>query len=952
VSDLGRLDNTARGTGLIAALFLLAGMAALINQSIWVRWLALILGSSSRAAVVVLAVFMAGLGVGSWWGGRWADRATGLALRRFGWLEIGIGAWAIALIPLTQMLPQLALWVAPANATSGAPLAWRVVIAAACLGVPTFLMGATLPLLVRWVEQTGRIAAPTLAWFYAANTLGGALGTLLAVFVLVDRFGLSGSALFAGGLEIAVGIAALTSVRSQLLSTPVAPGSASALHSASPVAAVEAPAWTIGALALLASGFVGLALEVILFRIFAVLLGSSVYAFAMMLTAFLVGIALGSWAAGRLATRSPVAARPLIISLALVAFGTGLSLWLLQSTSAGGVARLPAGLRWAGGVGYSTELVFCLLVVMPVTLALGAAIPAVTRITHSEPNRVARRFGLAYAANTLGAVLGAVLAGVLFIPRFGTASSARGLVLFAVAVTLAIAVACDRSLRTWGTVAVLGGLGWWLASGSDPARQAFEARFDPRTIVEFREGPVQTIAVIEEDNDQQLAFLRLVTNQTSLTGTHLYAARYMRLLGHLPVLFSADPRRVMVICLGTGMTAAAVASHDSVEQVDLIELSPEVAAVDRHFESANDGVLDQPKVQLVIEDGRQALLATGARFGAITLEPPPPRDAGVVSLYSRDFYALARQRLVPGGVLAQWIPLHSQSLEEVKLLTATFLAEFEQAAGFMAVERDLILLGSDRPLTLSPQRWERELASVRTRESLERIGFDRLGSLLATQWLSREQLVEFVGAAPIVTDDRPSIEHFARFGRRPPLPSTAELRSPSSIAIPSLAQLDPTDRAAFEATRSALRLMFEAATLAEARRPAREWSARFDAALRLRPHDRYMQYAAGASDEHLRRLRGVVERAGTAEAWNELAQKLDAREQYDAAIEALEQAHRIAPSDLRILIGLGKLRIDRRRDPQRGYALMRQALANLPPSHPSRAILEQLLKVDANRTSP
>lgn len=931
-------DRSRFALGLIALLFGISGLAALINETIWIRWLTLALGSSARATVLVLTVFMGGLGVGAWLAGRWLERGARHALRAFAAAEAGVAIWAwLTIVLLGQWLPT---WAAALARTSGADaltLPGRLLLATLALAPPTMLMGATLPLLARGVVDRGGVPARAVGILYTLNTLGGALGALLAPFFLIERLGLRGSVALAGGLEALI---ALIAWRWAAGTAAVSPRDATR-HDDNPGNGRDI-AWPIAVTAYFVSGFVGLALEVVTFRVLTVLLGSSSYALAVMLAAFLIGIGVGSWLGTGRAERTSDPLALVIRTLAWLALGCGAALALLSLLGGSGALRLPFALPAVAALPYATELTLCLVVLLPATLALGAVVPAIGQMA-ARSHGWAGRFGTAYAFNTLGAVLGAALAGSWLIPTFGTHGTAVALTLLTVALSLVALIKIGAARQRSGlTVITLGILGLVLAAGSDPTRRAFESRFGNAALLELREGSVQTIAVVQEDNEQQLSFLRLVTNQTSLTGTHLYAQRYMGLLGHLPALFAQKLTRALVICLGTGMTAAAVASHPELTQLQIVEISPEVAAVDPRFRSANHNVLADPRVKLQIEDGRHALLAAQQPYDLITLEPPPPRDSGVVSLYSRDFYALCRRRLAPGGVVAQWIPLHSQSEAEVRMLVRSFVDQFPYALGVMAVERDLILLGSDAPLTRSLDALATRMSAPSAAESLRAIGFVAPVDLLATITLDRTRLLALTEGAAVVDDDRPQVEHFARYGRRPPLPPVASwLEPPASLASLVEGEIPPAQQVLFDRARQAQRAMIDGALAHEAGRTS-AGNRLLNTALGLRPDDQYLRWAALASDEHLARLEKRALANRRVDDWLLLGSKRNLRQEYPLAAAAFQNAVAADPTSADALANLGVVLSGPLRRPTEGCAFLKQAIDRMPAGSPQRGRLEQL----------
>ncbi|UCF67534.1 MAG: fused MFS/spermidine synthase [Acidobacteriota bacterium] len=934
--------------GLAIALFTLSGAAALTVEVVWTRWLTLALGSSARATVLVLGTFMLGLGLGSLLAGQIGDRRPARGLMLFGTAELLVGGWALLSIRLLgQALPEWAAAAARAGGDVALALPLRAFFALVALLVPTILMGATLPLIGRWAVAVGGLPGRDIGWLYALNTLGGAAGCLLAAFWLIERLGLAGSAAAAGMTDIGVGLLAvglalgLGRAGASERARPERPRPrlretdrrAPALSSMPGPAPALSAAFGFGV-----SGMVGLGLEVVSHRVLSILAGSSAYAFAVMLAAFLFGIALGGLIGSWLADRVGQPGAWLAGTLAGLALGVGIARWVFHAgwwERAGTLAdALPGLSSWS----YGLEMAGCLLALLPATLMLGAAVPLVARLAGEIPERLAHRFGAAYAFNTIGAVAGAACAGLLLVPWLGTARSFSVLAgLAGTAGALLVVSAVPAGSRGRPSLVVVGftAAGMLLGIGTDPVRETILSRVGPHELLAFHEGPVQTIAVVEEQNDQQLRFLRLLTNRTSLTGTHLYARRYMSLLGHLPALWTEAPRRSLVICLGTGMTAAALATHPDVETLDIVEISPEVVAVAPLFRAVSNDILDDPRTRLHVEDGRHVLLAAADSWDLITLEPPPPRDSGVVSLYSTDFYRLARSRLSPRGVLAQWVPLHSQSLEEVRALVRSFVDEFPHALGFLPVERELLLLGADTPLRVDLGSFAERISRDTVRRSLETIGLADAAALLATAMLDRNQLVGFAGQAVAVSDDNPLVEYFARFGKRPPLPVIDALAA-TPLPLDELLNHPPPTvfRDEFTRARSALRALLRAGWESE-RGNMQQWERMSLESLRLRPHDAYLRWAAGLSDEHLALHRRRAEQASKdPRLWRTLGRKLVLAGSYDEALSVYERAYELAPEDPMLLLEYGDLLVGPGGRPEQGRILLERLLRRLSPDHP------------------
>ncbi len=932
---------------LVPLLFAASGAAALVDEVLWTRWLTLSLGASSRAVVLVLAVFMGGIGAGAALAGRVGDRVS---LRRvlllFAAAEATIGAWALLSSPLLgRWLPALAAALGRAGGPGGLPVPLRALLAALALLLPTLAMGASLPWLVRFVTGVGLLPGRATGRLYSLNTLGGAAGAWLATFALVPRLGLAGTVRLAGGTNLLVALAGLALARAIPSGTgkpaPVGDGAAVAAGSSAvdPGRLLLAASVGFGT-----SGLVGLGLEVTVHRVLVVLAGSSVYAFTVMLAAFLLGIGLGSLAAGPPADRGRYPALGLAVTLGALGLGAGLLPLLLREDTWTALGRALGGLL--PGNPFVSEMGAAVAVLLLPAVMLGAAVPFVGRMAGRLPARIARRFGLAYGLNTAGAVAGSALAGLVLVPHLGTA---RSLTLLAVVAGLGGVVVALVGLppgprgKAILAAGLLAGTGALAGLSADPVREAMLGRFRGAEILAFREGPVQTIAVTRESNDQQLTFLRLVTNRTSLTGTHFYARRYMRLLGHLPALFSRQPpRRALVICLGTGMTAGAVAAWPGVRELGIAEISPEVVGVAGLFRDVSGDVLADPRARLRVEDGREVLLASAGGWDLVTLEPPPPRDAGVVSLYSVDFYRLCRARLAPGGVVAQWIPLHSQSPPEIRMLVRSFLDGFPHVLGFLPVERDLLLLGAEHPLRPDPAELARRMARPGVAGSLARIGFEGPPALLATAVADRAALARFAGDAPAVTDDLPLVEYFAPFGRHPrPGPVDGLVASPPPLdellsGPPPAAWREPFRRA-----RRALLALHRSAWAWE-RGDAREGRRLADEALRLRPGDPWVLWSTGLSDAHLARLRDEAERSGTPAAWRRLAGRLARRGRLDEAEDAFRRALAAAPDDPETLLRFASFLGDLRGRVPEARRLLRRFL-EVAPRHPAAPAVRRLL---------
>lgn len=844
-------------TRLLTLALFVSGAAALVLQGVWARWLTFSLGADAYGTTAVLATFMVGLGLGALAAGRVASRLSAArSLHLLALLEGVNAAWAVGTIAwLPSAFPEAVAWLARAAGVDALPATARLALACAALAVPTFVMGATLPLAVRALAEGRSDRGGSAGWAYAVNTLGAAVGAGLGATWLVDRVGLSGTAATAAALQLVAGALAALTARGASRAVPDATPDGPARHRALAVAAFGA------------SGFAGLTLEVAANRVLALQLGSTVRAFSGMLASLLAGIALGGFV-GASATRRLRPETALALALAGLGAATGVAIFLLER-----------------GVGPAAVLV-------PAGVALGAIAAIVGRLSGGAPATIPAGFGIAYAANALASGAGALVAGLVLLPALGATGTLQvgGAVALAAGALVLVRTGTFRE-RTGAAYAALLLVALGAAAGREPVRATYARWFGGSRLVAVVEGPVQAVAVTAESTDQFLEFRRLVAHRTSLAATHLASQRYMRLLGHLPVLLAEEPRRALVICLGTGTTVAAVTAHRELERIDVAEISPEVVALVGRVHPAGAAALADPRLRLHVEDGRHVLLASAKPWDVITLEPPPPADAGVVSLYTEEFYALTRARLSPGGVVAQWIPLQSSSLEEVRMLVGAFARSFPHAAAFLPLERDLVLVGSDRPLARPLATWQERIGATGVAASMHEVGFGDATSLLAAAIADRDALLRFSASAPALTDDRPRVERRVAT-LLAGLPDVRELRRSPDPTASLLEGTDPRIRDA----RHALDLL-RAAEDARERGETRLATELRENAYLARPDDPYFRWAARVSDAHLARFVADATRRGNdPRAWASVGEKLRLRGDDAGARAAFTRALRGMPS--------------------------------------------------------
>ena len=739
------MSRPARRHGPQAALLFASGGASLAYETLWVKQLGRVVGVEVHAVSIALSAFFAGLALGAAVLGRLADRVS-RPLKLYAQLEAGVAV--LGLLSTLALVRSASLFVKLQDAAG--PLAW--VLPFALVGVPAFLMGGTLPALLRSLRPDTEDVAPATGVLYAANTTGAVAGTLATPFLLVPAFGIRGTGVFVAALGLAVAGAALALDRRLGARTAMTSAKAPATHAPRDV---RLALWLYAA-----AGGVALGYEVVWSELLVQFLSTRSHAFAVMLATYLLGLALGSFLFTRFGTRGRDPWRVLGLLLA-AASGTAVAIvavlgpWLPDAQTFAGMWAMRATGRETVEVTARFAVAAAVVLLAPTTF-LGAAFPAAARLIASAP-RVGQDVGATFALNTAGGVAGTILTGFVLVPRLGLV---RSLGLLAVAGALLGGIAMLRGgagrIATAMMVLVVAALS--LTPRDRLASLLAQKRGG--TLVFYAEDTGGTVAVLEQGAAGG-RFRRLYIQGVSNSGDALTSRRYMRLQALLPLLIhTGQPRTALVVGFGTGITAGALLADPGLQTRVVAELLPSVVRAGGFF-SGNLGAPADPRLDIRIGDGRQELLRHAQRYDLITLEPPPPSAAGVVNLYSRDFYELCRTRLQPDGLMAQWWPLPAQNDEDSRSLVRSFLDVFPYATAWSTELHEVLLVGSARPITLDGETVARRFSQPEVRTVLAEVGIESPEALLATWVTDRAGLERFARDAPPVTDDRPLIEHAA-----------------------------------------------------------------------------------------------------------------------------------------------------------------------------------------------
>jgi spermidine synthase len=743
---------------LLLILFLGSGCAALIYEIVWFQLLQLVIGSSAISLAVLLGTFMGGMCLGSLALPRFIS-ASRHPLRVYALLELGI---ALAGVAVMFAMPAVGRLYTTMVGYGMPGILLRAIVCIACLLPPTVLMGATLPAIARWVEATPR-GVSWLGFFYGGNTLGAVAGCLVAGFYLLRLHDMTTATWAAVALNVTVALlASILSAFAPFAETVPAPTDA---------AADQLPTRSASAMILVAiglSGLCALGAEVVWTRILSLLLGATVYTFSIILAVFLVGLGLGS-SAGSLIARSSVRPRLALavcqllqvaaITWAAYAMARTLPYWPVD-----------ASLKTSTAVKFQLDLARCAWAILPSAALWGASFPLALAALAGDGRDPARLVGRAYAANTVGAIFGAVGTAMFLVPAFGTQRTqivllglslvaaacagtplrGRRLVVLALGAVAAVALAMRLPAIPWQLVAY--------------GRQIATTDYGASRIY-FGEGMNATVAVSETPGGARFFHVSGKTEASSLVKD----MRLQRMLGHIPALLHPQPRSVLIVGCGAGVTAGSFVLHPSIERIvicDIEPLIPQVVAT--YFRTENYDVVRDPRVQIVYDDARHFVATTTEKFDLITSDPIHPWVKGSATLYSQEYFELCRARLNPGGLLTQWVPFYEADRAVVQSQIATFFAAFpngtiwgndDEGFGY-----DTVMLGQAAPLQVDVDALQARLDRpdhARVRESLASLELGSAVELLSTYAGRYAGLKDWLGRAEINRDRNLRLQYLA-----------------------------------------------------------------------------------------------------------------------------------------------------------------------------------------------
>jgi spermidine synthase len=755
-----------------------SGCAALIYEIVWFQLLELVIGSSGISLGLLLAAYMGGLCLGS-------ALLAGLVsrlyhpLRVYALLELGIAIFGIAALFLTPVVGR-AYIAGPVSGTAG--LIFRGIVAAVCLLPPTFLMGASLPAMSRWVETTPK-GISWLGYLYSANVAGAVTGCLLAGFYLLRFYDLGVATYAAAGINVAIAGLAFALAPS----TQREPVEAPAIHGR--VQRAPGALWIYAAIAL--SGLAALGAEVVWTRLLSLLLGGTVYTFSIILAVFLFGLWAGSSIGSFMARRLVEPRWALAVCQILLAAAIAWTAFTLASV----LPYWPVDplLSLSPWFNFDLDLMRCLRAILPPTLLWGASFPLALAGAAAEGEDPARLSGSVYAVNTAGSIAGALVFSLVLIPEWGTRVSQQVLIWVAAAGALMVlagaslgvgvrtrvwragAAAVATLVLAWGLTTTVSALPWQaVAYGRRvaPILRGLSVASDQLARPLFVGEGINSSVVITQRGDQRFFFVSGKAEASSAP----VDMRLQRMMAHVPALLHTSspngPRSVLVVGFGAGVTAGSFVPYPEVGNIVVCELESLIPpASDQFFGKENNNVLRDHRARIIYDDARHYIAATSERFDIITTDPIHPWVKGTSTLYSTEYYELARSHLNPSGVVAQWLPIYESDEETVKTELATFFSVFPNAtvwSNYLQDEGyDLVLVGrkDSSPVDIDALQQRLDQPAYRgVAASLAEVDFHSAVELLASYTGRASDLAPMLAGTTVNSDLNLRLQYLAGLG--------------------------------------------------------------------------------------------------------------------------------------------------------------------------------------------
>jgi len=751
-----------KNRNLVLTLFLLSGLVSLVFQVVWLKLLVKVFGNTVWAVSTLLTAFMAGLALGSWLFGKVADVIKS-PLKLYGAIEGIIGIFALITPVLFDILPGL---YRPLYHLAGGDNTimgiFKFLMAFVILIIPTVLMGGTLPLLAKHFTDNIVRAGADIGYLYTINTFGAVLGTFVSGFILIPHIGLNNTVFAASMVNFIILLAIFRITRSRKMN--IKGGLSEIIKKRLEKREKNFILWVF-----LACGFTALSYEIMWNRILVLHIGSSVYAYSVMLAVYLFGIALGS---AIMSYFVPRIKRPGVV-FAIIQFGIAFYL-IIQVKQFSNLTVTISNMGNVIGVeSYITYVLSLLLgtvqsIILP-TVLFGASFPLAVKLFVKQKNKLGTETGTLYAFNTVGTIFGSFAAGFIILPLIGVQ---RGLFLTAV-VNLGIGSfllykSLDNKKVVFVSAAFVFALfisGYLFFTEKDEvileAGIFSDSENSEVEVIDFSEDIYATVTV-EERRDVSGTWKSLSMNGVNVAGTSCELFTIQKMQGHLPLLLHKYPKKVLHIGFGSGGTAWSVSCHP-VDKITIAEISRSIIEKSsKYFIDVNHNVLEDPRVEVRYTDGRNYVLASDEKYDVILSDSIHPRFSGNGSLYTYEYYKLLRDSLHPGGLVSQWLPFYSITPENFKMIIKSFYRVFPYTSVWYinsTINSYVIVIGKTDSGAIDFSDVQRKIGNPRVNADLSEINTNSVYKVLDFFFFANERVGEFVGDVPLHTDDNMAVEY-------------------------------------------------------------------------------------------------------------------------------------------------------------------------------------------------
>jgi predicted membrane-bound spermidine synthase len=696
---------------------------------------------------------------------------------------LGIGVYCLLYPKFLELLKSVFISIVvssqlPSDGT--AVLLLKFLTSLCSLLIPTILMGGTLPVLVRFISHKLEESGRNIAVLYFLNSFGAVIGSLLAGFFLIRILGLSTTVYLAAVFNLLIGVFAL------LLSLwKIPPHNKEVVEELQESEQIYPHREVI--LAIMVAGISGLAAmiyEVTWVRMLIPVIGSSTYSFSLMLVAFISGITIGSLIVSSLVQR--------VKNLSAMLAWCQVAIVLSMLATLPLYARIPYEFWKAASILTRSDATYPIflaiqfffgftLMIVP-TIFLGMSLPVATRIASRGINVLGKSVGNIFAVNTLGTVIGSLLAGLVLIPLIGvkhaievgigcnllaallvllfTGSVPRRQMFIALSIIVFAVTSYSIFVPSWNSGAMLSGVfrKIHLNASLPTSYSDFVDREKMTKVLYYKEGTTATIGVIESGDKNEKQRSLIVNGKVDASSIGDLPTQVM--LGQLPCFLHQNPQNALVIGLGSGVTIGSVLTYP-VKRVDCVEISSEVVEALSLFDEVNHRPLSDPRTNLFIEDALAYLKITPRRYDIIISEPSNPWIAGIGNLYTTDYFEECKRRMNSGGLMVQWFHLYEMNDDLFKMVVRTFQSNFEYVSIWQPLNKDVIMIGSNQPLVLDIDRMQADIAMKSVKEDLQRINIPDVATLLSLEMLSTGSVLRYVSVGDLNTEDHPRLEYGA-----------------------------------------------------------------------------------------------------------------------------------------------------------------------------------------------